>query len=82
MEKTCTCDDWKENYPLLNRAVVFANDCDDHEGWAYTGKGITCCPWCGRTLHAPDAATPFEPEVLAHLEAALNILRAQPPPRR
>jgi hypothetical protein len=31
---------------------------------------------------AADAATPFETEVLAHLEAALNILRAQPTPRR
>lgn len=29
-----------------------------------------------------DAATPFESAVLCHLEAALNILRAQPTPRR
>lgn len=29
-----------------------------------------------------DAAAPFESAVLCHLEAALNILRAQPTPRR
>jgi hypothetical protein len=31
---------------------------------------------------APDAAVPYEMAVLRHLESALNILRAQPTPRR
>ena len=82
MDKTCSCEGWKKNYPKLNRTVVFANDCDEHKGWSYTGEPFICCPWCGLTLHAPDAAIRFEPEVLSHLEAALNILRAQPTPRR
>ena len=78
MPIVCDCVDYEENMIKLNNAVRIAQDVSE---FRYTGKLFRCCPWCGRTLHAPDAAIAFEPEVLAHLEAALNILRAQPTPR-
>lgn len=48
--KKCNCDDWKENIPILENAVLMSSIHSWGNPKGYTGKFIEYCPWCGKRL--------------------------------
>lgn len=47
MKKTCTCDQWPDNWEKLKTLISDAFICT---GKFYKGDKLIYCPWCSRKL--------------------------------